>query len=145
MKAYTDNYAPDHKLSPADNARHYIAGFTMTPMPEIFKGLELQHAARSAFLNGGKLDTGKIYREVITGKDIDYEHDELIRFAVILEPSKEEMAELIADTMDGKHGAYPSLDGLNKLGWARQTMHTFGVSIDDMDQATRERIMMAKA
>jgi hypothetical protein len=137
MRAYTDNYAPDHKLSPADNARRYIAGFTITPMPEIFKGLKLQHAARSTFMGAnGQLDTKKIYGEMISGRDIDYEHDELIRLAVILEPTRKEMGELIAYAMEGKHGAYPFMEDANRVGLARQTMHTFGISAADIDPAS---------
>jgi hypothetical protein len=146
---YAAGFVPDYNASPAKNARGCITGLEAEGMPgapELFGDLSLQHAARSKFLYDGKLDTERIYRELITGKDFEYEENELLRSAIMLNPTKEEMAELIAYAMDGKHGAHPpSPDSKEILGWARNELDVFGISIEDIDPATRDRILTAKA
>jgi len=51
---------------------------------------------REHFSDGeGGINTVKVYRELISGHDIGYESKELLRVAVILNPSKEEMKDMI--------------------------------------------------
>lgn len=147
MRTYGGLFAPDKDASPAENANRYISGLHFDGTrgaKELFGGLTLG-IARDTFLDkspeaaaenpqSNRLDTGKVYRELIscnrmltTGEEFTYEENELLRAAMLLEPTKAEMIELIQYAMKGKHGEYPSKEDGKRPEWAADVMRVFGV------------------
>jgi hypothetical protein len=131
LSTYSAQFKGDYKLSPAENARRYIDGLP-GGAHESFDGISFDEAARGAFLDGnGNLDVKRVYREVIKGKDVFCEQRELMRYAIILDATKEEMGDLIF-MMIGRYGPkssrHPIARSRNTLQWKRQAEETFGIS-----------------
>jgi hypothetical protein len=106
----------DPKLSPAGNAKAYLDRFqrddTMYIRDHDGDYLKMQPLAREAFMGpDGRLDAKKIYREGIAvgkkmengeDKTIPSEFRELLRYVLLLDPTKEETHDMAVEFL-GRH------------------------------------------
>ena len=136
LSTYSAQFRPDYGASPADNVRRYIDGLP-GGIPEPFEGLRFQKSVRDSFMgDNGKLDTEKVYREAIAGEKIEHEMSELMRYAIILKPTKRQWDGMI-DRMLGSHVtgscSHPIARSRNEQQWRKQARDTFGIPPTELD------------
>ncbi|MBN1896438.1 MAG: hypothetical protein JW789_01790 [Candidatus Aenigmarchaeota archaeon] len=139
MRYIGHDFRGDYSSTPAENARSFLDSVPLAS--DIFRDhdgnyLKTQPLAREAFRGpDGKLDAEKVYREgIASGKDAKYEFAEMVRYVLLLNPTKEETCEIL-DVFMKKHvpksSSNPKARSRNSQQWYRQACGTFGLISDD--------------